>query len=72
MDAGDTISINTRVQFDAGCSKDAAQYKWAMNDTSMGSINPSRFFRVAGSYSIILTVTNGNKTAETTKLLTVK
>lgn len=70
----DVIYAGTSVEFSSNCSKLADMYDWEFGDgTYSADTNPVHIFASAGSYNVVLVVTdvNGN-TATTTTTVTVE
>jgi PKD repeat protein len=69
----DSIPVNKPIQFNSFCSNEGQDYFWDFN-------NGDRYydpvidytFTDTGKYEVFLLVTNGKKTASTTRILTVR
>ena len=68
-----TTKVNSEIQFDGNCSKDAESFEWNFGDgtSDIGATVKKKYTKV-GAFTVILTVRNSGKSNEFQNVITVQ
>ena len=68
-----TTKVNSEIQFDGNCSKDAESFEWNFGDgTSDIGANVKKKYTKVGAFTVILTVRNSDKSNVFQNVITVQ